>query len=41
MTVSQRHRLLGAFETALLIGLLLGQGAFLLSVIDRVVGIAA
>jgi|OpeIllAssembly_1097287.scaffolds.fasta_scaffold1131420_1 hypothetical protein len=41
MTAPPRHRVLGAFETALLIGLLLGQGAFLLSVIDLVAGIAA
>ncbi len=41
MTIPHRHRVLGAFETALLIGILLGQGAFLLSVIDLVAGIAA
>ena len=41
MAAPPRHRVLGAFETALLIGILLGQGAFLLSVIDRVTGIAA
>ena len=33
--------MLGAFEIALLIGILLGQGAFLLSVIGLVAGIAA
>jgi hypothetical protein len=41
MTLPHRHRVLGAFETALLIGILLGQGAFLLSVIDLAAGIAA
>jgi hypothetical protein len=41
MTAPHRHRVLGAFETALLIGVLLGQGAFLLSVIGLVVGSAA
>jgi hypothetical protein len=41
MTAPHRHRVLGAFETALLIGILLGQGAFLLSVIELAAGIAA
>jgi|GEM_PF-2347052 hypothetical protein len=41
MTIPHRHRVLGALEIALLIGLLLGQGAFLLSVIDFAAGIAA
>ena len=41
MTTPHRHRVLGAFETALLIGVLLGQGAFLLSVIGLVAGSAA
>ena len=34
MTLPHRHRVLGAIEAALLIGILLAQGAFLLSVID-------
>ena len=33
MKVPQQHRVLGAIEISLLIGILLGQGAFLLSVI--------
>lgn len=37
MRVPHQVRVLGAFEIALLIGILLGQGAFLLSV----VGVAA
>jgi hypothetical protein len=41
MTIPHRHRVLGAFEIALLIGILLGQGAFLLSVIELAAGIAA
>ena len=41
MTIPHRHRVLGAFETALLIGVLLGQSAFLLSVVDLVAGVAA
>lgn len=41
MTLPHRHRVLGAFETSLLISILLGQGAFLLLVIDLVAGIAA
>jgi hypothetical protein len=41
MTIPHRHRVLGAIEIALLIGILLGQGAFLLSVIELVAGIAA
>jgi hypothetical protein len=41
MTIPHRHRVLGAFEISLLIGILLGQGAFLLSVIALVAGIAA
>lgn len=41
MTIPHRHRMLGAFEISLLIGILLGQAAFLFSVIDLVAGIAA
>ena len=41
MTVPHRHRVLATFETALLIGVLLGQSAFLLSVVDLVAGVAA
>ena len=41
MTIPQRHRVLGAFKISLLIGILLAQGAFLLSVIELVAGIAA
>ena len=40
MTIPHRHRVLGAFETALLICILLGQGAFLLAVIDIAASIA-
>lgn len=41
MRVPHRLRLLGAFEASLLIGVLLGQGAFLLTVVDRLTSIAA
>jgi hypothetical protein len=41
MAIPHRLRVLGAFEIALLIGILLGQGAFLLSVIELVASIAA
>jgi hypothetical protein len=41
MTIPHLHRVLGAFEIALLIGILLGQGVFLLSVIELAAGIAA
>lgn len=40
MSVSRRHRLLNAVEIALLVGVLLGQGAFLLSVIEVAAGVA-
>jgi len=40
MTIPHRQRVLGAFEISLLIGILLGQGAFLLSVIELAAGIA-
>ena len=41
MRIPQRHRVLGAVEIALLIGVLVGQGAFLLSVIGVAAGVAA
>ena len=41
MTIPHRHRVLGAFEISLLIGILLGQGAFLLAVIDLAAVIGA
>ena len=36
----RQDRVLGAFEVSLLIGVLLGQSAFLLSVIDIAAGLA-
>ena len=40
MKVQYRHRVLGAFEITLLIGVLLGQGAFLLAVVGVAAGVA-
>ena len=40
MRVTPRHRLLNVFEMTLLVGVLLGQGAFLLSVIEVAAGVA-
>jgi hypothetical protein len=40
MSISPRHRLLNVFEMTLLVGVLLGQGVFLLSVIEVAAGVA-
>jgi hypothetical protein len=40
VNITQRLRVLGALETSLTIGVLLGQGAFLLSVFGVATGIA-